>query len=438
MATRKRIRPEAELESAWQCLVGATLVSSDGARLRLVYPGRLNRAWGPDIRDGVVWVGGAYVRGDIELHVEEAEWYRHGHCYDPEYNNVMLHVVQRRTNGSGTVTQDGRNVLVMPLSSGLQARAPWLPCHKGTSDRDGEALMKLLDRAGWERFERKARSLRQDIERNGATQAFWKVLCRTMGYSRNTGAFEALSDRLPLETLTRLVAPEDLTVNQAWMLGVAGLLPSQRVGTAADERGARLERIWLSLPDGIERIKEGAWDLAQVYPNNSPVRRIVGLSYLIMRYGGSNMARRIMCLVGEPEELCTGFMVLGDQYWREHYDFGLRTRKSAVLGQGKAREIAVNSVLPFTFAWSGVGGGKGVGQRAADMYTCFPGGPDNAITLHMKSQLGLGHGKPLTACRQQGLIHLYRAYCCVGGCVGCPVASLYARPARPGGLREKC
>jgi len=157
-----------------------------------------------------------------------------------------------------------------------------------------------------------------------------------------------------------------------------------------------------------------------------------------MRYGGSDMPERIVGLVGKSEELCAGLMVLGDQYWWGHYDFGLRTRKSAVLGQGKAREIAVNSVLPFAFAWSGVGGGKDVGRRAADMYTCLPGGPDNAITLHMKRQLGLGHGKPLTACRQQGLIHLYRDYCCVGGCVGCPVASLYARPARPGGLREKC
>ena len=63
-----------------------------GRRVRVLYPGRPGLAAGPDFRDALLEVEGlGQVRGDVELHRRQQDWYAHGHAADPNYNGVVLH-----------------------------------------------------------------------------------------------------------------------------------------------------------------------------------------------------------------------------------------------------------------------------------------------------------------------------------------------------------
>lgn len=52
---------------------------------------------GPDFRVAVIEVASEshkeQRKGDIEIHIYASDWYKHGHHKDPEYRNVILHVV---------------------------------------------------------------------------------------------------------------------------------------------------------------------------------------------------------------------------------------------------------------------------------------------------------------------------------------------------------
>ncbi|MFW6150534.1 MAG: DUF2851 family protein [Chloroflexota bacterium] len=423
MSTRKRITAETQIEEAWCSLVGATLVRSDGVRFELLYAGRPNRSRGPDMKGAVVRIGSTYACGDVELHRCEAEWYSHGHSRDAEYNDVMLHVLDTGGEGSQTRTKAGAVVPVVGLASGVQARMAWLPCQRVREEHEAGALVRLVEGAGKARFELKAGVLQQEMDRSGAEQTFWRALCRAMGYSRNTGPFEALATRLPLARLRLLALVEGTQAVQAWLLGAAGLLPSQRDGARPDSCSEGLEKSWQDVPCGVQPLQSPAWSLAHIYPNNSPVRRLIGLSYLVERYREQRM-NDVLSLPLTAEALCAGIEVSGDGYWQTHSDFGVRAARCAVVGQAKAREIVVNVILPFARARGDITGQRDLAGHATDMYMGFPGSKDNAITLHMKRQLGLPDAAHLTACQQQGLIHIYRKYCCAGGCAQCSVAAM--------------
>jgi hypothetical protein len=81
--------------------------------------------------------------------------------------------------------------------------------------------------------------------------------------------------------------------------------------------------------------------------------------------------------------------------------------------------MAVNVILPFLYAWSGYRRQHGLLEKVLDLYRHYPGLPSNSIVRHMMGQLMLDARLVNSACRQQGLIHLYQEYCIKGKCGAC-------------------
>ena len=70
------------------------LTTTDGEDVEVIDPGLYNRRnAGPDFFNAKVRVGGTLWVGNVEIHQRSSEWYQHGHDQDPQYNNVVLHVV---------------------------------------------------------------------------------------------------------------------------------------------------------------------------------------------------------------------------------------------------------------------------------------------------------------------------------------------------------
>jgi hypothetical protein len=231
--------------------------------------------------------------------------------------------------------------------------------------------------------------------------------------------------------MEKMQPKEDLILKQAWLLGTAGLLPSQRSSKEflKEKEIQELERVWRSLSEKSEAMSKNDWHFSHVYPNNSPVRRIIAQGYILQRYYREGLLRGILQLIKETplsagyRWLEDGLKVFGDGYWQDHFDFGLKTGKSALLGHGKASEIVVNIILPFVFFFGEVAGEPEIKEKAIKLYAHYPKLAENEITRHMARQLCLEDTSDFTACHQQGLIHIFRNYCREGRCSECPLVS---------------
>jgi hypothetical protein len=451
MTTRNRIKiSEKQAALMWQQAVGKQLPSSQGEPVGVIYPGRINGDHGPDFRDAVIVNKSRLTKGDVEVHVKSSDWYSHEHHADAAYNNVILHVVLWHDCDSATLLQSGKVVPVLCLARALRHQAyllPYrLPCAQILSHMDRQTSGKLLKAAGEERFKQKARHFQAEIEQKEAGQALFRGMMRALGYAKNTKPFEELADRVPLNLLESRggVAPK-----QALLLGTAGLLPSQRwpgefaqgaiLGLSKEQEVQELERIWQSAGKPVETMKESDWNFSHIYPNNSPVRRIVAQAYLLKRYCAvtcpqpveGKLLAGILQLVkeapvaGEQSVLEDGLTVASDGYWRDHFDFDVRskTKISTLLGHSKAGEMIVNVVLPFAFSWGKTANEPELTEKAMELYDCYPKLAENEITRHMATQLGLQESAGSTACHQQGLIHIFRNYCREGRCSQCPLVN---------------
>ncbi|MFQ5826189.1 MAG: DUF2851 family protein, partial [Dehalococcoidia bacterium] len=286
-----------------------------------------------------------------------------------------------------------------------------------------------LDRLGEERFQDKVARFQAGLATEEAGQVLYEGLMEALGYSRNKEAFRELAQRLPLRVLEGLVqgkgAERGNLILEALLLGTAGLLPSQRdpSGTRAPPQGG-LERIWASLGGG-ESMTETRWHFSGVRPGNHPTRRLAAACGLILRFLDRGLVEGILELVREARppsghrKLEAGLMVAG--------------KGEALLGRGRAAEMALNIVLPFSFAFGELSGRGEVAERAMALYRSYPGLGENETTRFMAGQLFDGESPQglSSARRQQGLIQLYRRYCQERFCAECPVGVAATGVAQP-------
>ncbi|MFH1087985.1 MAG: DUF2851 family protein, partial [Chloroflexota bacterium] len=347
-------------------LAGMELVSDDGRPVRVISPGDRSRCGGPDFRDAEVLLGGEAVRGDVEVHVGCADWRRHGHDRDEAYNGLVLHVALHCDSLAPVRLRGGRQVPTVFVGRFLQdevyarvaGRLAFQPRCRDAVEAMGEERVRVAVRlAGEERFAGKVARFREALAREEPGQVLFAGLMRALGYSHNMLQFEELARHLPLAVLQELAPAE----RRALLFGSAGLLPSQRLKRLCpcpDEETDCLEQTWRRWRREPV-LRESAWHFCGSRPHNFPSRRIAAAGY----FAGQYPERLLVGVMGlvlatlEGGSLVSRLVVSAPGYWAAHYDFALslKTGESALVGPGKAAEMAVNVVLPFAFAWGETG-----------------------------------------------------------------------------------
>ncbi len=313
-----------------------------------------------------------------------------------------------------------------------------LPCLKTAERLTTSILAEFLDIAGEKRFLAKATRFQLDLAQTEAGQCLYQGIMTALGYAKNKIPFLALAHRLPLQLLEAMAQgkisdEESLARQQALLLGTAGLLPSQRPNWYQETKPGNkwidtLERLWTSYHQ-TEAMSETDWHLFKVRPNNSPIRRIVAMSYLILRYRERGILEEIVNMIEEVpvskghHRLEKELMVTTNGYWARRLDFGVGSKSinPTLLGSSRAADIAVNVLLPFTLAWSRVTAQPELERKASDLYHSYPRLAVNSVERHMRHQLGLSNSMVNSARRQQGLIHIYNSLCIQGSCNSCPL-----------------
>ena len=424
----------------------SSLMTADGRRVAVLFPGRESSGSGPDFRDAIVRIGDSgRLRGDVEVHVRSRDWQAHGHDRDREYNGVILHVVMWDSGAGFSVLQNGRRVPVLALHphvtapledlSSLHQRAfaPNDACCSAAERHGTDDVIARLGAAGDERFRMKTSTCVSRLDAEGPEEVLYRGIMRGLGYEKNTGPMEELASRLPLN-MVREISGLDPRRLGALMLGVAGLLPSLRFGGLenipqgwGDTETARMEKAWADY--GIaDRMEAAAWRLSGIRPENLPARRIVAAGFILSRCGGAPgrwavRVARSETLGRAQLDLEHGLTVKVTGYWARHYDFGIASRVAVgLVGRYRAREIIVNAVLPWLAAVAGRYSVPWLERRSWEAYAAHPPLQQNWITKYLaRKALGSAEAAGLSARHQQGLIHIHRTYCIERRCGQCPL-----------------
>ena len=401
------------------------LLDVDGQPLHLVYRGRWQAGPGPDFRGAIIARGdGRLLHGDVEVHLRTADWANHRHERDPLFNDVVLHVVLHHDGRASTSRQDGETVPVLALSDYLLDEPPPVvdgpllpwddePCRRLLSGWSDEQVGALLDRAGDQRFRQHIAACEGDLAVLGPDETVYRRLFDALGYGQNRQPMRELACRVPYADLAtaihRLPAGERQPALSRLLLGAAGL----------DGGDA-----WCALfaPDAAPaRQRRGRWRLAGLRPANSPVRRLQGAAALLAASAPGGLARRL-CLdlpAGPPRAACRELrrrLVIPDP--------ALGPRPWHLIGAGRAADIVVNVVLPCAAAYADLASRPALADAAWAAYRAHPKLGENEITRLMAGLLLGSERRRLAhnARRQQGLLHIFRAYCDLRRCGECPAA----------------
>jgi hypothetical protein len=430
--------PESRVLQIWQDCPGRNdLETEDDGPVKVLYPGRINDGSGADFRDAVIQTDHGLLTGDIEIHTKSSHWWAHRHQLDPLYNRVILHVVFRHDMAKSIMLENGRSVptlalenLFMPKKDQYLSQVSPMPCQGSGERRDISPLSGVLDKTGEQRFQSRAAGFQTVASPAEAGQALYRGIMGALGYSKNKHPMMALACRMPLRRLETMVAAETLdteclAIYQAMLTGAAGLLPSQRARQRVDDANGRwidrLERLWAAAGEAVT-MSERDWQFFRVRPGNFPTRRIAAMSRLLLRYREEGL---LTGLIGEFHKLPVdgGYRGLEEALIIEAGDGRSTVSKSesARLGRERAADIVINVLLPFAVAWGRVNSHPELAEKAGNLYRCYPALTTNTLERHMSHQLGIDGNMVNTARRQQGLLHIFKTWCSVGGCQSCPM-----------------
>lgn len=137
----------------------------DGIEVVILNSGIANYNSGPDFFNGKIKIGEQVWAGNIEIHIKSSDWFSHHHETDPNYDNVILHVVWeddieifRKDNTiiptlelkdlvAEETMQSYRNLLLAPNSK-------WINCENDFSGFDDFEINNWLERLYFEKLEK--------------------------------------------------------------------------------------------------------------------------------------------------------------------------------------------------------------------------------------------------------------------------------------------
>ncbi len=398
--------PELLLHFIWEhCLwAGLPQTTTDGRPIDILSVGEHNHDAGPDYSHARIRIGAQEWVGNVEIHVNSSDWFRHRHHLDRAYDNVILHVVSRADkqvfNSNGQIIvqcelqypheQDYLTRLFTEAQQMDSARERIHCAHQLLHDPQmiSNGWRKALL---YKRLECKRSSIERLLEiTNGSWEhAFYISLARNFGFHTNSQPFEQLAICTPLSYLQK--HRNSLFQLTSILLGQAGLINNDE--TMAKEYAFLRTKFSLSPLDGSQ------WKHARMRPQNSPELRI----------------RQFAALLWQSEFLFSRLMSTADLNALAEL-FVIHTDQCPQMGRGSIDILLVNTVLPYQYAYA-IHHNNKIQAEASAMLMEHIAPEDNTIIRQWR-QLGQDIR---SAADTQALLHLYQHYCQPHGCLNCEV-----------------
>ncbi len=396
----------------------SNLHTSKGEELQIIYPGTHNSNQGPDFLNAKIKVGKTIFAGSIEIHVKESEWNLHKHSDDPNYNNVILHVVWENDKNLPL------NFPVLELTSKvssllldkyelLMTNRSFIPCGLQLEHVSVITFTAWKERLFIERLQEKAAYIadRLKMYNNHWEEIFWQLLAKNFGIKINSDAFEKIAVSIPLGILAK--HKNQLHQLEAMLLGQAGLLNIE----FEDDYAKMLKKEYLFLQKKYKLVPiHIPVHFLRMRPANFPTIRLSQLAMLIHKSSHLFSIIKDAVDVKDVESL---FDVTANDYWHYHYMFDEQTAFSKKkIGKQMIQNIILNTALPVLYAYGSYNNAEAIKEKVLQWSgQLLP--EQNFIT---KGFMALG-AQNKSAFDSQALIQLKNNYCNDKKCLQCAVGN---------------
>lgn len=431
--------PEILLHYIWQRGLFAAYpqYTTDGRRVEVLHTGEHNANSGPDFSavrlriyphedlfgEPQEWCG------NVEIHVQSSDWYKHKHHLDKAYDNIILHVVRRadkkiyNTQGEAIpqlelqypVDEDYIAAMLRDATQ-MDTMLTRLNCSKRLLQSPGlltDGWRKTLLR---QRLDCKLTSIEHllQITNQSWNEAFYISLARNFGFHTNSTPFEQLAIQTPLSCL--LKHRGDLFQLTAILLGQSGLLSPDHSPVAGfprvlteEEQALWREYRFLQQKFNLTPLEARIWKQSRLRPQNVPELRIRQFAQLI--HQSELLFSSLM--TATSLDAMTEILRLRDM----EIDANSRLIPPPFIGRESIHVLLINTVLPYRYAWLKHQGRVEEQQQVFDQMAEIPA-ENNTIVRQWRTMGQSVHN----AADTQALIHLYQTYCQSEACIQCDVA----------------
>ncbi|MBN2600690.1 MAG: DUF2851 family protein [Candidatus Marinimicrobia bacterium] len=408
------------------------LLTVSGKTLSVVDPGRRNDYEGPDFKDAQVFINGKLQTGDVEIHINNNDWYTHRHHEDPAYNSVILHVVVDSTSEPTIRTQANMTVPVFVMPPVNEPNPIVANClsWNGINEIAGVAVFaKFADI----RFQRKGLFIKKEIIHNSANHTFYRLILDGMGYSQNRESFKSLADQIPLSKVYKILditeTSDRIATLEAILLGSAGFIdePYSKYIRAETEYFQGITNRWVQLRHRFDLpTLHLRWHYAGIRPANFPSRRLIALAQIINKFYPDEPAQLWSNLVSTHSGFKPVINWMSDYFqqpagmWKNH-PLLKNFRGNVLLGSGRIMDMISNLFLPFSWAVGSLQNNGAIMDSIITLSRKIPRGEIPSIISRWTAGFNLPDRFFTKNYLVQGAIELHHSFCGLELCILCPL-----------------
>jgi len=401
------------------------LVTSENEPLKIVDVGTHNHLSGPDFFNSKVDIDDQLWAGNVEIHLKSSDWFAHSHEQDPNYNNVILHVVWDddtevfRSGGSKIPTLELKNYISKDLLNAYQKlfdqdKKSFINCENDIAEVDDFIFENWKERLFFERLESKSNFVFELLEasQNDWEQVLFKMLLKNFGLKINGQAFFSLANALDFSVVRKLRTNNKSL--ESVLFGMAHLLNEESV---VDDYFIQLKKEYTYQKNKFDLKEIGVQkpEFFKLRPPNFPTIRLSQLASLYSKQ--ENLFSEVVD-ASNLEQLYKIFNVAASEYWSDHFTFGKPSKKHPKKLTKKFIDLLViNTILPMKFCHA-KSLGKDVNDEILKVISQIKS-EENSIVSNFKSlKIPIKNAKD-----SQTILQLYNEYCTKNKCLQCAVGS---------------
>lgn len=388
----------------------------EGNSVEIIHFGKWNKNAGPDFLDAKIKINGLLLAGNIELHVRSSDWIFHHHSIDPNYQNIILHVVFQHDIEIHDLTE--KRVPTLELQNYIDKNILWRYEKLSNGDQfiacenifdpkkipfnfHEENILKKLDE--------KSLEIEQSLHqyKNNFEAVLFHSFAYSFGLKVNALIFRQIAESVEYRIINKI--RQNPLQLEALLFGISGWLDDPQDGQM---------KIWKREFEFI-KAKFPVSDLKfhpkflRLRPPNFPTIR---LSQLADLYKHQHLFSKIM-EAKSTEQLYDIFKsVKASEYWNFHFNFGSISKvQPKTLSKDFVDLLILNTVLPLQYAYQ-----KDHHEEIADgiieRYSTISAEKNTVIKNWEK--LGL---KVNNALESQSLIYHHKTCCEPKNCLSCAI-----------------
>ncbi|RKS96103.1 DUF2851 family protein [Chryseobacterium defluvii] len=389
----------------------------EGIPIEILDFGQWNTNAGPDFLLAKIKINNVVLAGNIELHIKSSDWIFHRHSNDPNYENIILHVVFHHDieiddlKNNNIPTLELRNHIDQQLLlqyEKLVNGSHFIPCesifdkNKIPVNFHEENIIKKLDE--------KSVELEKSLEeyKNNFEAVLFHSFAYSFGLKVNAFTFKQIAESIDFSIINKV--RQNKVQMEALLFGISGWLDIPQ-----DEP----MKIWKREFDFIKnkfRISDIRFHpkFLRLRPSNFPTIR---LSQLADLYNQQHLFSKIITAKNKDELMQLFAMVKASDYWNNHFSFGKITKTSHVkyLSKDFIELIILNTILPLKYTYHKYHKEE-ITDEILDFYRNIPAEKNSLIDNWRNLGLDI-----TSALESQSLIYQYSGACKEKNCLNCSI-----------------